>query len=70
MNERNEKLLANDIMLTIELESNFKLFSYRVVTPEVFRSKIGELLTVHAQQRAEIMEKYESWTPPQSVESD
>lgn len=38
------KLLPTAIMLSVELESNFKLYSYRVITHEQFIDKVSELV--------------------------
>lgn len=36
--------LSNSIMLCIEAESLFKLYSYRIITPEVFKTELNNLI--------------------------
>lgn len=38
------KHLGNAIMLSIDLESSFKLYSFRVITPETFIARTKELV--------------------------
>lgn len=35
------------ILLSIEMESNFKLYSYRIITPENFDSRIKQLISIY-----------------------
>lgn len=39
-----DKIKANCIMHAIEIESNFKLYSYRIITHEVFIERTKELV--------------------------
>lgn len=39
-----ERKLSKGIALSVEIESNFKLLSYRIINQEVFLSKIDELV--------------------------
>jgi hypothetical protein len=41
--EKNRKL-SKGIALSVEIESNFKLLSYRIIEQEIFLSKIDELV--------------------------
>lgn len=41
------KKLSKAIGMAIEMESNFKLYSYRIVEPEVFLSRIDELVNFY-----------------------
>ena len=38
-----DEQLAKDIHFAVELESTFKLFSYRIIDAEQFKSRINEL---------------------------
>lgn len=42
--EQFEKKLSKGIAISVEIESNFKLLSYRIINQEVFLSKIDELV--------------------------
>lgn len=42
--EQFEKKLSKGIALSVEIESNFKLLSYRIINQEIFLSKIDELV--------------------------
>ena len=42
-----EKKLSKGIALSVEIESNFKLLSYRIINQEVFISKIDELVNFY-----------------------
>jgi hypothetical protein len=42
--EAQERKLSKGIALSVEIESNFKLLSYRIINQEVFISKIDELV--------------------------
>jgi len=39
-----QKKLSKAIALSVEIESNFKLLSYRIINQEVFVSKVDELI--------------------------
>lgn len=41
------KQLSAGILLAVELESNFKLFSYRCIEPENYLQRIDELIKVY-----------------------
>ncbi len=41
--QKNTKL-SKGIAISVEMESNFKLFSYRIIDQEVFLSKVDELI--------------------------
>lgn len=41
------KQLSAGILLAVELESNFKLYSYRCIEPENFLQRIDELIKVY-----------------------
>jgi len=43
LDEKNRKL-SKGIALSVEVESNFKLLSYRIIDQEVFLSKIDEIV--------------------------
>lgn len=38
-----DEQLAKDIHFAVEIESTFKLFSYRIIDPEQFKNRIDEL---------------------------
>jgi len=40
-----DRRLALSIMLSIDIESNFKLYSYRVITQTIFLERTAELLS-------------------------
>lgn len=42
--DNEQKKLSKAIALSVEMESNFKLLSYRIINQEVFVSKIDELV--------------------------
>lgn len=44
--QKNAKL-SKGIAISVEIESNFKLFSYRIIDQEVFVSKIDELINFY-----------------------
>lgn len=44
--EKNKKL-SKGIAISVEMESNFKLFSYRIIDQEVFLSKVDELINFY-----------------------
>jgi hypothetical protein len=37
-------LLGAYIMLSIDIKSNFELYSYRIITPEHFRERVDEII--------------------------
>lgn len=39
-----EKDKASSIMLSVEIESNFKLYSYRIITHQQFTARVNELI--------------------------
>jgi hypothetical protein len=41
------KQLSAGILLAVELESNFKLYSYRCIEPENFLQRIDQLIKVY-----------------------
>ena len=43
-NKEQEVQLRNAIMLAVDLESSFKLYSYRCISAEVFTSRVNELV--------------------------
>jgi hypothetical protein len=43
-NSQKSETLSNAIFLAIELESNFKLYSFRVISPENFVERSKELI--------------------------
>jgi hypothetical protein len=43
-NSQKSETLSNAIFLAIELESNFKLYSYRVISPQNFVERSKELI--------------------------
>lgn len=45
--EQKNNKLSKAIAISVEMESNFKLFSYRIIDQEVFISKIDELLNFY-----------------------
>lgn len=44
--QKDEKL-SKAITLAVEMESSFKLFSYRIIDPQVFISRVDELLNFY-----------------------
>lgn len=43
----NGKQLSAGILLAVELESNFKLYSYRCIEPENYLERIDELIKIY-----------------------
>lgn len=41
---KDNELLGAFIMFSIDIESNFKLYSYRVIPPEIFKERVDELI--------------------------
>jgi len=46
LEQKNAKL-SKGIAISVEMESNFKLFSYRIIDQEVFLSKVDELINFY-----------------------
>lgn len=44
------QMVSASIFLTIELETNFKLYSYRVINKELFVERVNELLHIFQEQ--------------------
>ena len=44
-NKRDHRLAAS-ILASVDIESNFKLYSYRVIPPEIFIDKVKEICTL------------------------
>jgi len=38
-----EKILTDSIMLCVELDSIFKLYSYRIISPDQFMARVKDL---------------------------
>lgn len=49
--EQKGKELSAGILLAVELESNFKLYSYRCIEPENFLERIEHLIKIYQQAR-------------------
>tara|TARA_B110000879_G_C11170990_1_gene513567 strand:- start:1437 stop:1643 length:207 start_codon:yes stop_codon:yes gene_type:complete len=43
----NGKQLSAGILLAVELESNFKLYSYRCIEPENYLERIDQLIKIY-----------------------
>ena len=41
------KKLSAAILLTVELETNFKLYSYRCIEPKNFMERVDELVSIY-----------------------
>ena len=45
--EENEKKLSKAIMLAVELEGTFKLYSYRIITPDQYQERVNDLVNFY-----------------------
>lgn len=52
-----DRLLTAAILLSVEVESNFKLYSYRVVDPQNFMVRTRELIEVFLKEVKTIKEQ-------------
>ncbi len=45
-----DKKLSASIMLAIEMDSTFKLYSYRIIDQNAFMHRVSELIAIHKKE--------------------